>query len=136
MKESKFNLLRQPLIRKMDFLSNSEFGTDKSNSNVNIKLDIDIKIETSTTQNKAQVFLTLKLNTDKEIKEVPFILTSEIMGQFSWSDETEPVELTDFLNSVAPSILLSYMRPIISNIITYSGLPPYIIPFLDLRVKE
>ncbi|MGL4902932.1 MAG: protein-export chaperone SecB [Cetobacterium sp.] len=133
MKKSNFNLLKQPLIKKMDFLSNTEF--DQNTSKANINIDIKITNELSTTQNKAQVFLMIMLNTEKDIKDVPFILKSEILGQFSWEENATEEEISDFLNSVAPSILLSYMRPIISNIITYSGLPPYIIPFLDLRVN-
>lgn len=133
MKKSNFNLLKQPLIKKMDFLSNTEF--DQSTNKANINIDIKITNELSTTQNKAQVFLMIMLNTEKDIKDVPFILKSEILGQFSWEENATETEISDFLNSVAPSILLSYMRPIISNIITYSGLPPYIIPFLDLRVN-
>lgn len=133
MKKSNFSLLKQPLIKKMDFLSNPDFDTNLDKSNINI--DIEITNELSTTQNKGQIFLTIKLNTEKEIKEVPFILRGEIFGQFSWNENATESEISDFLNSVAPSILLSYMRPIISNIITYSGLPPYIIPFLDLRAN-
>lgn len=133
MKKSNFNLLKQPLVKKMDFLSNTEFDQNINKANINI--DIKITNELSTTQNKAQVFLMIMLNTEKDIKDVPFILKSEILGQFSWEENATEAEISDFLNSVAPSILLSYMRPIISNIITYSGLPPYIIPFLDLRAN-
>ena len=133
MKESSFKLIKQPLIKKMEFIGNNEFDIQKEN--VDIEIGIKFTNECSTTQNKAQVSLNINLNAQKDIKDIPFLLNAEIIGQFSWNNATSE-EIEVFLNSVAPSILLSYMRPIISNLVTYSGFPAYIIPFLDLRAVE
>ena len=131
MKESNFFLIKQPVIKKMDFTGNNDFSFGNDSK---VKLDIQIKKESSTKERKAQITLSLTLNNDCKIDEVPFILKSEIVGQFVWNEEATKEEIEHFINANAPSILLSYMRPVISNIVTYSGFPAFIIPFLDLRM--
>lgn len=133
MKNSSFTMIKQPVIKKMEFLGNNDFSSDKKDSKV--KMEIKIKKESSTSERKAQVFLELNLNKECKLEEVPFILKAEIMGQFSWDNKATEEEINIFLNSTSPSILLSYMRPIVSNLITFSGLPAFIIPFLDLRME-
>lgn len=115
----------------MDFTGNNDFSFGNDSK---VKLDIQIKKESSTKERKAQITLSLTLNNDCKIDEVPFVLKSEIVGQFAWNEEATKEEIEHFINANAPSILLSYMRPVISNIITYSGFPAFIIPFLDLRM--
>lgn len=133
MKESNFYMVKQPVIKKMEFLGNSNFIA-KDNS-LNVKIDIKIKKESSMIDKKAQVSLTINLNEKYNLEEVPFILKAEILGQFIWKEEATREEIEIFLNSTAPSIMLSYIRPIISNVVTYSGFPAFIIPFLDLRAE-
>ena len=97
-----------------------------------MELEIDTKFEKNEELQEAVVFLHIKIN-DKELNEkIPFYLEAMITGSFVWKNESDEI-INNFLEANAPSILLSFMRPVISNIITYAGYSPYLIPFLDLR---
>ena len=129
MKKSHFQLKEQPKILKLNFDGNPNYKNKKSTS---LELEIDTKFEKNDELQEAVVFLHIKIN-DKELNEkIPFYLEAMITGSFVWKNESDEI-INNFLETNAPSILLSFMRPVISNIITYAGYPPYLIPFLDLR---
>jgi len=129
MKESNFQLHGQPNIVELNFLANNEYI---ENGNHNLFLDIEHQNKVDFKDKKASIKLTLFVNKNKELKEVPFTIKAQIIGNFFINDAKE-TELDIFLNQIGPSILLSYLRPLISQFITYSGYPPYILPLLDLR---
>ena len=61
----------------------------------------------------------------------PFELNITIQGKFSWDDEFDDKTVEELLNVNAPALLLSYLRPIVSNI-TLNGMGnSYDIPFID-----
>ncbi len=129
MKKSHFQLKEQPKILKLNFDGNPNYKNKKSTS---LELEIDTKFEKNEELQEAVVFLHIKIN-DKELNEkIPFYLEAMITGSFVWKNESDEI-INNFLEANAPSILLSFMRPVISNIITYAGYSPYLIPFLDLR---
>lgn len=63
--------------------------------------------------------------------EPPFDLNIVMMCNFSWSEEYDKDTITDLLMINAPSLLLSYMRPIVANITSNGMGTAYNIPFID-----
>lgn len=125
-KESNFQLINLPKILKFKFDANQESISDKTNLNLGVSSKSEINYEDKIIQ------IQLEINIETE-KGGPFQIDSTIVGDFKFKNNPEEDELMIFVKSIAPSILLSYSRPIISQFITYSGYPPYIIPLLDLR---
>ena len=53
-----------------------------------------------------------------------------------WEDELEDMLVDKLLKANATSLILSYMRPIISNITNNSKYPVFNLPFLDMQNNE
>ena len=60
----------------------------------------------------------------------PFSLKIRLESNFRWEKMEEDV-LEKMLKCNAPALLLSYMRPIISNITSASKFPTYNLPFVN-----
>ena len=67
----------------------------------------------------------------EDFKDVPFIISIEMQGDFSWSSDMEENIVKVLLKQNAPAVLLSYMRPYITTITTGSGYPPLVLPFMN-----
>lgn len=63
-------------------------------------------------------------------EHTPFVLNIEMQANFKWIDEFSKSEVSTLLNQNAPALLLSYMRPIISEITSY-GFNSFMLPFID-----
>lgn len=80
---------------------------------------------------QATVTVYLTIGTDDD--STPFLIKAEESAHFRWktnaySEKQEKV----LLNQNAPTLLLSYLRPIIANITLQSSYPAYNLPYIDL----
>lgn len=90
------------------------------------------------TENTAVVSLKIEINNPDVIKmtedvldNLPFSLDLVIESEFNW-DESIDEDLVNILLKVnAPSLLLSYARPIIQSTTGMTNYPPVMIPFFD-----
>ena len=57
-------------------------------------------------------------------------------GEFKWSENVDEKTLDILLNSNAPAILLSYIRPYISTITSGAGYPALILPLIDFTKDD
>ncbi len=103
-----------------------------------ISLDVkgDTQISKDKQKNIAIVTFTLSLFKDFPIDEVPFFTELQMEGTFKWVAEVKEEHLKELLHMNAPAILLSYMRPFISQVTTYAGYPPLILPLMDFTKKK
>ena len=102
---------------------------DKQNKkNVQIKLNIDISIEKRGNK-EATVKLSVKIG-EKSDKD-PYFIRAVEKSDFRWSDEVEDNMVESLLSQNAPSLLLSYLRPIIVQITASSPYGIYNIPFVN-----
>ena len=85
-------------------------------------------------QNKANVEMCMNIGGMK--KEYPFVINIIMASDFMWEDELEEVLVDRLLKANATSLILSYMRPIISNITNNSKYPVFNLPFLDMQNNE
>lgn len=65
------------------------------------------------------------------LEKVPFKISVSIEGIFSWNDSIDKIHLRNYLNYNAPSVLLSYVRSVVSMITAYAGLPKVMIPLIN-----
>ena len=129
MKKSFFQIKEVPIISNLCFEISKNFDFSK-----NKKLEVEIKINTKVIlkeENSASLKLYLELFPDKS-KDRPFYMQVVSIASFIWAEGLEEKIVENLLSVNAPAIMLSYIRPIISNITTYSGQPPLIIPLIDL----
>lgn len=126
MEESKFQLIRQKLLR-----INYEVN-DKFNFSEKIKLNVKTNalVQKDEKNRKANVLFVLTVYADEEISQVPFKLETINKGLFEW-EETADDRIDTLLNINAPALLLSYVRPLITQFTSFSGYPPLILPLID-----
>ena len=65
----------------------------------------------------------------------PFCVTCSGKIMFEWSVEDEKV-VDQILSQIAPSVLVAYMRPLISMFTHSSGLPAFELPLLDFSQEN
>lgn len=130
MKKSKFQFSNPNLI-KLVFEINPNFNEKLFES---LKLESQTKIIKTQGQNKANVEMSLDIGGMK--KEYPFVIKIIMASDFMWENELEEVLADKLLKANAPSLILSYMRPIISNITNNSKYSVFNLPFLDMQNNE
>ena len=99
------------------------------NSLIN-KHEVKFKVNKSKKNNSAIVVLYYNFGNCKKDKS-KLNISAEIASIFVWNSVTDEKIIHNFLNINAPSLLLSYLRPIITNNAVASGFPMFMIPFMD-----
>lgn len=130
MKKSKLQF-KNPRLRKLEFEINPNFN----NENL-LGLDLNSKVSIDRTNNKAIVSLLLNIFEKENLEDVPFFIDIEMSGEFKWSEHVDEKTLDILLNSNAPAILLSYIRPYISTITSGAGYPALILPLIDFTKDD
>ncbi|HAN09062.1 MAG TPA: hypothetical protein DCP90_00430 [Clostridiales bacterium] len=132
MKESKFQITGLRL-KKFEFNINEDFNIDKMDG-----LKIDTKTEIERFEGNAKINLKVNIFEKKEefIETAPFFIKVVMEGIFEWDITLDDEMLKYLLNSNAPAILFSYIRPHILNITVSAGFPPVILPLMDFTENE
>ena len=128
--ESNFQLTEQRII-SFDYKTNKNFKFSGS-------LDLEYNINVNSTiveDGIGVVTLDITVFKGKNFEEVPFIINISIEGVFNWIIDIKEEELKILLDENAPAILLSYIRPFISQITLFSGNPPLILPLINFTEK-
>ena len=121
-----------PSLTKMEFCINEEFESSQDKE-VKIAVNMGVQIDRSATDNNARVSLTLEVG--KKDSEDPFYVCATEMAEFRWSEALNNEMVEKMLNQNAPSLLLGYLRPIISQITAASPYNAYNLPFIDFSRK-
>lgn len=129
MKQSKFQFLN-PYLEEVSFKVNHDFISPKDQSEFEMQNNFDIQVKRSKTENRANVKLILKINS--EDTKSPFELLVKVASDFNWEDLDEKT-VEAMLRFNAPALLLGYMRPIVANITNSSPLTVYNLPFINFR---
>jgi len=120
-----------PSIIYVKFIENNGFEK-KENEDIEINASIRIKKgEISGNECSVNAIVTVGEATDK----VPFLIETEITARFRWDEEKE-LNIDAFLDQNAPSLLISYVRPIIAMITGSSHYPAYHLPFINFSNQQ
>lgn len=125
MKNSFFQFTN-PCLADLEFHINNEFSND-SISELQLQIKTSVNITRSETDNTAFVLLSIELG--EKSSNLPFCLNISMGANFKWGDDGQNVDA--LLSQNAPSLLLSYARPIIANVTNSSPFPVYHLPFMD-----
>lgn len=115
-----------PSLVEFIFKLNPEFEPDE-NGETAIKTEFNVRVHKEDNLKEAFVELEVKIGSEKS--EVPFFIKAVEGAQFRW--EMDDGRIDSFLNINAPSLLLSYLRPLIAAITAASPYNAYNIPFMN-----
>ena len=120
LKESKFKF-EKPILKRFSFNENEAFEK---------KEELKIEIELERKEKTGGVSVILKTVNSNEI---PFFIEIEMYSKFIWEEELTEEEIINALEINAPSLLISYIRPLVTLVTGSSKYPAWNIPFLDMR---
>lgn len=127
MKKSAFQF-KNPILTQLEFGINKEF-LNQSNEEQQISVNIDVQVDRKNDVNEAEVSLKFKLG-DKDNSN-PFYIIATEKAEFRWEAELKDEAVDQLLNQNAPSLLISYLRPIIVQITAASQYDAFNIPFIN-----
>ena len=124
MQESKFEF-KTPYLVESRFEVNYEYDSDLP---TNISQNFETEVAMNDDKTHAIVSLMLILSSDEN---KPFDLQLKYISEFKWNEGMEESMYLELLRVNAPTLLLSYMRPMVAALTSASPLPTYQIPFMD-----
>ncbi len=125
-KKSGFQFIK-PIVRNINYNLSDDFDNTQETFFDN---HFNTLIRRIPDKNEAIVELSIVVGDHEKSKNVPFTLQMTIGAYFRWEENIGEEIVQDLLKMNAPALLLSYARPIISNITANSSIP-YDIPFMD-----
>ena len=116
-----------PSLLNIVFLMNDSFNEKDS---VTFEVKTSTEIKRGMNLNEATVLLEVEIGEKSE--SYPFYVRAKEYARFRWEEKayTEE-EISRLLKQNAPALLLSYLRPIISNVTGASVFDAYDIPFMN-----
>lgn len=127
MEKSAFQF-RNPVLTELEYGVNNDFF-NPSNSEQQVDIQIEVQVNRNSDVSEAEVLLRFKLG-DKDDKN-PFYVIATEKADFRWEDGLKDETVEQLLNQNAPSLLLSYLRPIITQITAASPYDAFNIPFIN-----
>lgn len=122
--KSELTLVGTPKITKIRFDKIQEYK-DATNYHLSIKNKIVDKTETSCKIIQSIIIYSLEENR-------PFSAEFEAECPFEWSEGLSEKKKEMFINYNAPSNILAYIRPVLTQILIYSGLPDFRLPLVNM----
>lgn len=129
MKQSKFQFIN-PYLKEAEFKTNPDFIPDDTEFVMQNSFHVHVR----RTGKEKRANVELELETNRNTNNAPFQLHVRVASDFKWEDLDEDT-IEKLLNSNAPALLLSYMRPIVANLTNVSNLPVYNLPFVNFKAE-
>lgn len=127
MKQSSFSFTK-PIIENLTYSMKQDCDITKmAGQQFPIEIGTDVGLMEAICE--AVVKITLKVNNDTFPYDIVLVMSTKV----KWEEDVSKEMLESILNKNIPATLLSYARPIISLITSYSNYKPFDLPFLDLR---
>lgn len=123
-----------PRLTNLNFHINKDF-TGSYEGEVEIKISMYTQKDSADTEDITTYISTLKLDIGENSNNFPFYCELEMTGVF-YRTADSPIEEQDFANFNTAAILYSYARPIVSDVVSKSGFPPYNLPFMNFAEAD
>lgn len=118
-----------------DFVLCLNEGFDnQGNKEVQIKMSMSVDVSKHETAKEALVGLTFEIGEKND--NTPFYIKATEKANFRWDEEIDEKMVDILLNQNAPSLLLSYLRPIVAQITAASPYEAYDIPFINFTKNK
>lgn len=122
-----------PSLTSFEFMVNEDFG-QREDSGVNVKINIAVNVDRLEDKNEARV--SLKLVIGDKSANMPFFINATEAADFRWDDSLDMGLIDKLLHQNAPSLLLSYLRPVVVQITSASQFDTFNIPFMNFVSEE
>ena len=130
--ESSFQFTN-PVLKNITFSLNNNFN-NQENKKIQLTINISTQIFKESGENEAVVELNLKIGERKS--DCPFFINATEQANFRWSETMTKSVVDKLLEQNAPSLLLSYLRPIIVQVTAASPYGAYNIPFMTFTKEN
>lgn len=117
-----------PELAYFEFVPNKDFNA-QNGKDVNLQIKMGVSVKKNNLSPEATVDLTVKIG-DKGGNS-PFYILAVERADFRWEKELDDAMVKNLLDQNAPSLLLSYLRPIIVQITEASAYNVCNIPFVN-----
>lgn len=114
-----------PNISHFEFNINRDYKSNGDQESLPISFNVNKESEGS-----FQQFVELTMNIGDSSS--PFTFNAVIGADFRWSPELDEKTVQNLLNKNAVSLLIGYLRPIVSQFTVQAGVTPLNLPFIDL----
>ena len=114
---------------------NESFDYAKFKDGIDIKPELEIEINKHSKENCALVSLRLEVF-EKDSPSDPMWIQAQNQAIFTWQNDFQG-DVDSLLGSLGASHLLSFLRPLVSQLTTMSLYPALILPLMDVSdIKE
>jgi len=117
-----------PALSGLEFWINKNFNGEKD-TKIQIRMNMSVKVAKKENLNEAIVELDVEIGEKND--DIPFYIKAIEGANFRWNDELDDNMIDKLLNQNAPSLLLSYLRPIVAQVTSASKYGTYNIPFVN-----
>lgn len=125
--ESEFQFTNPALVN-LEFGVNEEFDI-KEDKEVDLSINMSVQIDRKENRSEALVGLTFEIGSKQD--NAPFYIKAVEKANFRWGEGLDNSMVDRLLNQNAPSLLLSYLRPVVVQITAASPFNAYNIPFIN-----
>ena len=127
-----------PIINHLDFTVKKDSTDETFLDSGDIQLEVENQVlkkddsdEIITNTCKTIVRLTVGENKT----EFPFVVRLEMESVFHWDNDID-MDMDSYVRFHTPAIVYSYMRPIVTDLVTKSGFPPFNLPFMNFSEEN
>ena len=111
-----------PALSGLEFWINKKFNSEKD-TKIQIRMNMSVKVAKEENRNEALVELDVEIGEKND--DIPFYIKAIEGANFRWNDELDDNMIEKLLNQNAPSLLLSYLRPIVAQVTSASKYGTY-----------
>ena len=120
-----------PSLERIEYSINKDFESNNEEP-ISIEIKTNVNIEKSDENKEALVSLNMIIGSKD--KNMPFYIDATESARFKWkSDNISGADVDVLLKKNATSLLISYLRPIISFVTAASNYPAYHLPYINLK---
>lgn len=132
---NKYLQFDDPTITSFTINVNEEFDLDDNFEELDIKTIVEMPPELEINFNEpVPVYLNIFINPDDE--KAPYEIDARITSMFTVSNDISETETLQILQTDVATILLSYLRPMVSMMTATSGFPAMTLPMLDFSDSD
>lgn len=125
MEQSNFQF-KNPRIEKIDFRVNDD---ESLTSEMPLSIDVESKVDKDHREAVTRLILTVGEVDDNNKVTTAFYFSGIMTSDFKWEEDIKNPE--KMLRVSGGAVLLSYIRPVLSNITMQAGMKPLNLPFID-----
>lgn len=132
---NKYLQFEDPTILKFEFNVNEDFDFENNADDTDISTLVEMPSQDEIDfSDEIPVYLSVFVNDDND--NAPYTINMQILSLFKVSEEIPEDDVLNLLQTDGASILLSYLRPMVSMMTSASGFPAMNLPTLDFSDSD